>query len=56
MFKLITELKKKKHNLINHFFFLAALLATVVIWIYDTNKNGNLNMSPAEREIHLATT
>lgn len=27
-----------------------ALIATVVIWLYDSNSNGNLNMNPKERE------
>uniref|UniRef100_U5ET16 Lysosomal dipeptide transporter MFSD1 n=1 Tax=Corethrella appendiculata TaxID=1370023 RepID=U5ET16_9DIPT len=29
-----------------------ALIATVVIWLYDSNTNGILNMSPKDREIH----
>ncbi|KAG4066419.1 hypothetical protein HA402_007055 [Bradysia odoriphaga] len=29
-----------------------ALIATVVIWLYDANTNGNLNMTPRERERH----
>lgn len=37
---------------INSFNSLAvSLLATIVIWLYDANNNGALNMSPKEREI-----
>lgn len=32
-------------------FVLVALLATVIIWLYDFNNQGILNMSPAEREL-----
>lgn len=28
-----------------------ALLATVIIWLYDFNNQGVLNMTPAEREL-----
>lgn len=36
------------------FSFAVALLATIVIWIYNANTDGNLNMTPTEREIFLA--
>lgn len=55
--KLKTKKKEKTKNLIEgHFFkyfclnFSVALIATVVIWLYDTNTKGNLNMTPSERE------
>lgn len=28
-----------------------ALLAVVIIWLYDFNNNGPLNMTPADREL-----
>ncbi|XP_031634922.1 major facilitator superfamily domain-containing protein 1 isoform X2 [Contarinia nasturtii] len=31
-----------------------AFIATIVIWIYNSNKNGNLNMTPYERDLHFA--
>ncbi|XP_055546057.1 major facilitator superfamily domain-containing protein 1-like isoform X2 [Wyeomyia smithii] len=33
---------------------VVSLLATIVIWLYDTNNNGILNMSPPERELHAS--
>lgn len=36
-------------------FISVALIATVIIWLYDTNTNGNLNMTPYEREQHIST-
>lgn len=34
--------------------FTVALLATVIIWIYNSSKKGILNMSPYERDLHFA--
>lgn len=31
--------------------FSVALLATVIIWLYDFNTQGILNLTPAEREL-----
>lgn len=33
-----------------------ALLATIVIWIYDSKHRGNLNMTPLERELNTTAT
>lgn len=30
------------------------LIATMIVWVYDTNKNGNLNKTPHEREVYSA--
>lgn len=31
---------------------VVSLLATIVIWLYNSNNNGVLNMSPKERDLH----
>lgn len=33
---------------------VVSLIATIVIWLYNSNNNGVLNMSPAERELHAS--
>ncbi|XP_053692957.1 major facilitator superfamily domain-containing protein 1-like isoform X2 [Sabethes cyaneus] len=33
---------------------VVSLLATIVIWLYDGNNSGILNMTPAERELHAS--
>lgn len=33
---------------------VVSLLATIVIWLYDANNNGILNMSPADRDLHAS--
>ncbi|XP_065079070.1 major facilitator superfamily domain-containing protein 1-like isoform X2 [Ochlerotatus camptorhynchus] len=33
---------------------VVSLLATIVIWLYNSNNNGVLNMSPAERELYTS--
>lgn len=38
------------HNL--RCFVSVSLIATIVIWLYNSNNNGVLNMSPSERDSH----